>query len=73
MSTAFSWSGATARAVTLNPDGTFTYIQVDALTTFTYCANGTVTGTTCSSGITATVTLGAAPIEAASWHHLHQS
>ena len=29
---------------------------------FSYCANGTVTGTTCSSGITATVTLGAANI-----------
>ena len=29
---------------------------------FTYCANGTVTATTCSSGITATVTLGAATV-----------
>jgi hypothetical protein len=52
----------TVAGLTLNPDGTFTY--TGAPTTFTYCANGTVTGTTCSSGITATVTLGAAPIEA---------
>jgi len=28
-----------------------------ATDTFTYCANGTVTGTTCSSGISTTVTL----------------
>src|SRR5439155_26917025 len=33
---------------------------------FAYCANGSVTGTACSSGITATVTLGAAPLEGAS-------
>src|SRR6266853_1351638 len=55
--------GTVAR-LTLNTDGTFTY--TGAPTTFTYCANGSVTGTTCSSGITATVTLGAATIEAAS-------
>ena len=52
----------TVAGLTLNADGTFTY--TGAPTTFTYCANGTVTGTTCSSGITATVTLGAATIEA---------
>ncbi len=54
----------TVAGLTLNSDGTFTY--TGAPTTFTYCANGTVTGTTCSSGITAVVTLGAAPIEAGS-------
>jgi hypothetical protein len=45
--------------VTLNKNGTFTYIPNGTATTdsFTYCANGTVTGTTCSSGVTATVTL----------------
>jgi hypothetical protein len=42
--------------LTLNTDGTFTYTGTP--TTFTYCGNG---GTAC-----ATVTLGAAPIEAAS-------
>jgi len=54
--------------VTLNANGTFTYVPTGAATadTFTYCANGTVTGTTCSSGITATVTLGAATLESAS-------
>jgi hypothetical protein len=54
----------TVPGLTLNADGTFTY--TGAPTSFTYCANGTVTGTTCSSGITATVTLGAATIEASS-------
>jgi hypothetical protein len=55
-------------AVTLNANGTFTYIPTGTGTSdsFTYCANGSVTGTTCSSGITATVTLSAATIEAAS-------
>ena len=52
--------------LTLNANGTFTYVPVPAPTTFTYCANGTVTAGACSSGITATVTLGAATIEAAS-------
>ena len=47
----------TLAGLTLNKDGTFTY--TGGPTTFTYCANGSVTGTTCSSGITATVTLGA--------------
>jgi hypothetical protein len=53
----------TVAGLTLNTDGTFTY--TGAPTTFTYCANGTVTGTTCSSGITASVSL-AAPTNAAS-------
>ena len=52
----------TVAGLTLNADGTFSY--TGAPTSFTYCANGTVSGTTCSSGITATVTLGAATIEA---------
>ncbi len=54
----------TLAGLTLNPDGTFTY--TGAPTTFTYCANGTVTAGVCSSGLTAVVTLGAAPIEAGS-------
>ena len=55
---------ATNGTVTLNANGTFTYVPTGTATTdsFTYCANGTVTGTTCSSGITATVTLGASNI-----------
>jgi hypothetical protein len=53
----------TVAGLTLNANGTFSY--TGAPTTFTYCANGTVTGTTCSSGVTATVALGAAPIESA--------
>jgi hypothetical protein len=56
--------------VTLYPNGSFTYVPNTGSTatsdSFTYCANGTVTGATCSSGITATVTLGAAGVEAAS-------
>src|SRR6266851_5667561 len=58
----------TLAGLTLNTDGTFTY--TGAPTTFTYCANGTVTGTACSSTITATVTLGAATIEAAGGIHV---
>src|SRR5882762_4648390 len=54
----------TVAGLTLNPNGTFTYLG--APTSFTYCANGSVTGTTCSSGITASVTLAGAQIEAAS-------
>src|SRR5215472_2562809 len=51
-------------SVVLNPNGTFTYTpNAGALATttdsFTYCANGTVTGSTCSSTITATVSLNA--------------
>ncbi|MGC1451125.1 MAG: choice-of-anchor D domain-containing protein [Candidatus Sulfotelmatobacter sp.] len=50
--------------VTLNKNGTFTYVPTGTATSdsFTYCANGTVSGTTCSSGITATVTLGASSV-----------
>src|ERR1700680_1852517 len=50
--------------VTLADNGTFMYVPTGTATSdsFTYCANGTVTGTTCSSGITATVTLGATNI-----------
>jgi hypothetical protein len=57
--------GPTGGTLTLNRDGTFKYVANTGTTTdsFTYCANGTVTGTTCSSGITAMVTLGSAPIE----------
>jgi hypothetical protein len=47
----------TVAGLTLYPNGTFAYLG--APTTFTYCANGSVTGTVCSSNITATVTLGA--------------
>jgi hypothetical protein len=53
----------TVAGLTLNRDGTFTYTGPP--TSFSYCANGTVTGT-CSSGITATVALNAATLEAAS-------
>jgi Bacterial Ig domain len=46
--------------VTLNANGTFVYYPNPGITTdsFTYCANGGVTGTTCSSNISTTVTLG---------------
>src|SRR6266850_1305720 len=54
----------TVAGLTLNTDGTFTYIG--AVTTFDYCANGSVTAGVCSSGVTATVTLGGAVIEAGS-------
>src|SRR5205807_2632045 len=54
----------TVAGLTLNPNGTFTYLG--SPTSFTYCANGSVTGTACSSGITTAVTLGAAPLEAGS-------
>ena len=53
----------TVAGLSLNPDGTFTYTGPP--TSFSYCANGSVTGATCSSGITASVTLGAATIEGA--------
>src|SRR5712691_3674643 len=58
----------TVAGLTLNTDGTFTY--TGAPTTFTYCTNGSVTGTACSSNITATVTLGAATVEAATGIHV---
>ena len=54
----------------LNANGTFTYTPNVGTTSdsYTYCANGSVSGSpaACSSGISATVTLGAAPIEAGS-------
>jgi len=55
--------------VTLNANGTFSYVPGATGTTpdsFAYCANGAVTASTCAGGITATVSLGAAPIESAS-------
>jgi hypothetical protein len=54
-------SGGTLGTLTLNADGTFSYVPNSGTTSdsFTYCANGTVTGATCSSGLTATVTLAA--------------
>src|SRR5712671_6030064 len=53
--------------VTLNTNGTFTYVPSGTATSdsFSYCANGTVTAGVCSSGVFATVTLGAATPEAA--------
>src|ERR1700751_2890753 len=48
----------TVPGLTLNSDGTFSYIG--GPTSFTYCGNGATSGPTCSL-----VTLGAAPIEAA--------
>ncbi len=56
----------TGGALTLNANGTFTYVPNAGTTSdsFVYCANGSVSGTpaACSSGaaLTATVTLGAA-------------
>jgi len=48
----------TGGTLTLYLNGTFSYVPTGSATdTFTYCANGTVTGTTCSSGISTTVTL----------------
>ncbi len=52
--------GAAPAGLTLNPDGTFVYTAGTA-TSFTYCGNGATSGAAC-----ATVTLGAAPPEAAS-------
>ena len=51
----------TGGTLTLNANGTFTYVPNAGTVSdsFTYCANGTVTGTTCSTGLTATVTLAA--------------
>ncbi len=56
--------------VTLFPNGTFDYFPTAGSTatsdSFTYCANGTVTGTgstaICSSGISTTVSLGASTV-----------
>ncbi len=50
-------SGTAPAGLTLNANGTFSY--TGGSTSFTYCANGTTT-------VCASVTLGAAPIEAAS-------
>jgi hypothetical protein len=56
--------------VVLNSNGTFSYTPNTGSTatsdSFTYCANGSVAAAACSSGVTATVTLGAAAIESAS-------
>jgi hypothetical protein len=52
--------GTLPAGLTLNLDGTFVY-TAGTPTTFSYCGNGTTTGPAC-----ATVTLGAATIEAAS-------
>ncbi|MBZ5548772.1 MAG: hypothetical protein LAO22_12585, partial [Acidobacteriia bacterium] len=54
--------------VVLNSTGTFTYTAGASTTSdsFTYCANGSVSGTTCSSGLVGHVTLGAETKEAAS-------
>ncbi len=53
-------ASATNGTVTLNADGTFVYVPSGTATSdaFSYCANGSVTAGVCSSGITATVTLG---------------
>ena len=58
-------AGPTGGSLALNPDGTFTYTANTGTTSdsFTYCANGTVTGATCSSGVTASVALAAATVE----------
>src|SRR3989440_2359469 len=58
----------TAGTLTLNANGTFTYVPSGTGTSdsFVYCANGSVTTTVCSSGLTAAVTLGPAALEAAS-------
>jgi uncharacterized repeat protein (TIGR01451 family) len=56
--------------VTLNSNGTFSYVASAAgpavADSFTYCANGSVTAGVCSSGITATVHLNTATLEAGS-------
>jgi len=58
----------TGGTLALNANGTFSYTPNvgTGADSFTYCANGSVTAGVCASGITATVTLGTAPIEAAS-------
>jgi hypothetical protein len=59
--------------VTLNGNGTFTYVPTGTAVadSFTYCANGSVAASACSSALTATVTLGAAAIEGASGITVH--
>ena len=49
--------GAPIAGLTFNANGTFDYKGTAPPPVFTYCANGTVSGTTCSSGKTATVTI----------------
>ncbi len=58
----------TGGTLTLNANGTFTYVPNvgTASDSFVYCANGAVTAGVCASGLTATVTLGGATVEAAS-------
>ncbi len=58
----------TGGSVDLRPDGTFIYVPSPGTSadSFSYCANGTVVGTVCSSGLSAVVTLGPATIEASS-------
>ena len=55
-------AAASSGTVTLNANGTFMYVPNSGSTAtsdlFTYCANGSVTAGVCSSGLTATVTLG---------------
>src|SRR5438309_6233332 len=53
-------SGTAPTGLTLNTDGTFTYTG-GAATSFTYCGNGAASGAACT-----TVSLNAAPLEAAS-------
>src|SRR5205807_4876266 len=50
----------TGGTLTLNTNGTFTYVAGASTTSdsFSYCANGSVTAGVCSSGITANVNLG---------------
>ena len=57
-------TGAASGTVTLNRNGTFSYVPTGTATSdsFTYCANGTVTAGVCSSGLTASVALGASNI-----------
>jgi hypothetical protein len=55
----------TSGTVTLNANGTFTYVPSGATVvadTFQYCANGSVTAGVCSSGLTATVSLNASNV-----------
>jgi len=58
--------------VTLNANGTFTYVPSGTATSdsFTYCANGSITLAACSSGITATVNLTNATLESAGGIHV---
>ena len=57
--------GPTSGALTLNANGTFTYVPNVGTNSdsFTYCANGSVTAGVCSSGVTAAVALNAATVE----------